>query len=73
LRYFGEAKRGQGPSLAAALWWLVRITPTPAVANRIYTGLRRTGALGWELLTRRAAWGRVARKVWGRFRGPGIV
>jgi glycosyltransferase involved in cell wall biosynthesis len=69
LRYFGEAKRGQGPSLAAALWWLVRITPTPAVAHGIYTGLRRTGVLGWELLTRRAAWGRFARKAWGRFRG----
>jgi hypothetical protein len=68
LRYFGEAKRGQGPSLAAALWWLVRITPTAAVAHRIYTGLRRAKALGWELLTKRATWGRIARKAWGRYR-----
>ncbi len=69
LRYFGEAKRGQGPSLAAALWWLARIAPTPAVAHRIYTGLRRARVLGWELLTRRAAWSRIARKAWGRSRG----
>jgi hypothetical protein len=68
LRYLGEAKRGQGPSLAAALWCLVRITPTPAVAHRIYTGLRRAKALGWELLTKRAAWGRIARKACGRYR-----
>jgi len=68
LRYFGEAKRGQGPSLAAALWCLVRITPTPAIAHWIYTGLRRAKALGWELLTKRAAWGRIARKAWGRYR-----
>ncbi len=68
LRYFGEAKRGQGPSPAAALWCLVRITPTPAVAHRIYTGLRRAKALGWELLTQRATWGRIARKAWGRYR-----
>jgi len=68
LRYFGEAKRGQGPSLSAALWWLVRVAPTPAVAHRIYTGLRRTEVLGRELLTKRAAWGRIARKLLGRFR-----
>src|SRR5438552_2217371 len=65
LRYFGEARRGQGASPAAALWWLVRITPTAAVAYRIYTGLRRAKVLGWELLTKRAAWGRIARKAWG--------
>jgi glycosyltransferase involved in cell wall biosynthesis len=69
LRYFGEAKRGQGPSLAGALWWLVRISPTPAVAHRIYTGFRRARVLVWELLTGRAAWGRIARRAWGRFRG----
>ena len=68
LRYFGEAKRGQGLSLAAALWCLVRVTPTPAVAHRIYAGLRRAKALGWELLTKRTAWGRIARKAWGRYR-----
>jgi len=68
LHYFRKAKRGQGSSLAAALWWLVRITPTPAVAHRIYTGLRRAGVLGRELLTKRASWGRIARKFLGRFR-----
>jgi glycosyltransferase involved in cell wall biosynthesis len=73
LRYFGKAKRRQGPSPAIALWWLVRLTPTAAVAQRIYTGLRRTRALGWELLTKRAAWGRIARKVWGRFRGTSTL
>jgi hypothetical protein len=69
LRYFGEAKRGRSLSLAAAVWWLVRIAPTPALAHRICTGLRRTGALTRELLTRRAAWSRIARKVRGRFFG----
>jgi glycosyltransferase involved in cell wall biosynthesis len=69
LRYFAEAKRGQGLSPAAALWWLVRVTPTPAVAHRIYTGLRHARALGWELLTGRTAWGRIARKAWSRLRG----
>ena len=69
LRYFGEAKRGRGQSTAAALWWLVRVTPTPAVAHKIYTGLRRAGVLARELLTKRAAWGRIARKAWGHFRG----
>jgi len=69
LRYFGEAKRSQGASPAATLWLLVRITPTPAVAHRIYTGLWRARVLGWELLTKRATWGRIARKAWGRFYG----
>jgi glycosyltransferase involved in cell wall biosynthesis len=69
LRYFGEAKRGQGLSLAAAVWWLVRIAPTPAFAHRICTGLRRARVLGWELLTGRAAWGRIAQKVWSRTLG----
>jgi glycosyltransferase involved in cell wall biosynthesis len=69
LRYFEEAKRGQGPSRAAALWWLVRITPNPVVANKIYTELRRARVRGWELLTGRAAWGRIARKAWGGLRG----
>ncbi len=73
LRYLKEAKRGQGPSPAAALWWLVRVTPTPAVAYRIYTGLRRARVLGWELLTKRAAWGRIARRAWGRFRGTSTL
>ena len=73
LRYFGEAKRGQGPSPAAALWWLLRVAHTPAVAHRVYTGLRRARVLGWELLTKRAAWGRIARKAWGRFRGTSTL
>ena len=55
--------------LTAALWWLVRVAPTPAVAHRIYTGLRRAGLLGWELLTKRAAWSRIALRAWGRFLG----
>jgi hypothetical protein len=69
LRYFGEAKRGHAASPAAVLWWLVRISPTPAVAHRIYAGFRRARDLVWELLTGRAAWGRIARRAWGRFRG----
>ena len=69
LRYFGEAKRSQGPSPAGALWWLVRVAPTAGVAHTIYTGLRRAGALGRELLRGPTAWGRIARKAWGRFRG----
>ena len=73
LRYFGEANRGQGPSLATALWGLVRVTPTAAVAYGIYIGLRRAGGLGWGLLTKRAAWGRIARKAWGRFRGTSML
>ncbi len=73
LRYLGEAKRGQGPSPTAALWWLVRVAPTPAVAHRIYTGLRRARVLGWELLTKRTAWGRIARKAWDRFRGTSTL
>jgi len=73
LRYFGEAKRGQAASPAAVLWWLVRITPTPAVAHRIYTGLRRARVLGWELLTKRAAWARIARKAWARFYGASTL
>jgi len=68
LRYLGEAKRGQGLSPAGTLWWLVQVTPTPAVAHTIYTGIRRARALGWELLTGRAAWGRIARKAWSRLR-----
>jgi glycosyltransferase involved in cell wall biosynthesis len=73
LRHFGEASRSQGRSPAAALWWLVRVAPTPAIAHRIYTGLRRARALGWELFTKRAAWGRIARKAWGRFRGTSTL
>ena len=63
LRYFGEAMRGQGPSPAAALWCLTRIIRTPSVAYRIYTGLRRAKVLVWDLLTKRTAWGRIARKA----------
>ena len=73
LRYLGEAKRGRGLSPAAALWWLVRVTPTPELAYRIYIGLRRAKDLGWELLTKRAAWGRIARKAWDRFRGTSTL
>jgi len=69
LRYFGEARRGRGLSSAAALWWLVRATPSAAVAHRIYTGFRRAGALACELLTKRAAWSRIAHKAWGRLPG----
>ena len=58
LRYLGEAKR--------ALWWLVRVAPTPAIAHRIYTRLRRAGALGRKILRGPAAWGQIARKACGR-------
>lgn len=66
LRYLAEAKQGR-PS-AVALWWLVRITPTAAVAHRIQTGLQRARVLGRKLLMGPAAWSRIARIVWGRFR-----
>jgi glycosyltransferase involved in cell wall biosynthesis len=58
VRYLGEARH------AAA--WLVRLAPTPAIANRIYIGLQRAGTLGRELLEGPAAWGRFARKAWAR-------
>ena len=67
LRYLAEAKQGR-PS-AVALWWLVRITPTAAVAHRIQTGLQRARVLARKLLMGPAAWSRIARIVWGRFRG----
>src|SRR5438105_5911605 len=68
LRYFGEARRGQGASPAAALRWLVRITTTAADASRMYTWLRRAQVATWSLLPKRTAWGRIARKAWGRYR-----
>jgi len=58
VRYLGEARH------AAA--WLVRLAPTPAIANRIYIGLQRAGTLGGELLEGPAAWARFARKAWSR-------
>ena len=58
LRYSAEAKHG--------LWWLVRFAPTPAVAHRIYLGLQRAGALARKFLQGPAAWGSVARRVFGR-------
>jgi len=60
LRYSAEAKHG--------LWWLVRFTPTPAVAQRIYLGLQRAGALARKFLRGPSAWGDAARKVFGRTR-----
>ena len=60
LRYSAEAKHG--------LWWLVRFTPTPAAAHRIYLGLQRAGALVRKFRQGPAAWGGVARKVFGRAR-----
>ena len=63
LRYLGEAKQ------SAVLLWLVRLAPTPAIANRIYVGLQRARTLGREFLLGPAAWARIARKAWGRVRG----
>src|SRR5262245_8082941 len=63
LRYFGDAKRGQGLSKAAALWWLVRVAPNPKTAHKIYTLLRRAAELGMELVTGRTAWARLAHRV----------
>jgi glycosyltransferase involved in cell wall biosynthesis len=60
LRYLGEAKH--------RLWWLVRLSPTPAIANGIYRALVRAGALAAEFLQGPAAWARIARKAWGRVR-----
>jgi glycosyltransferase involved in cell wall biosynthesis len=61
LRYFRDARHG--------LWWLVRFAPTPTIANRISVGLQRAGALAGELLQGPGAWGRIARRAWGRLRG----
>ncbi len=63
LRYLGEAKQ------SAVLLWLARLAPTPAIANRIYVGLQRAEAIGREFLMGPTAWGRIARKAWGRVRG----
>jgi glycosyltransferase involved in cell wall biosynthesis len=61
LRYLGEAKHW--------LWWLVRFSPTPAFAHRIYLTLVRAGALAGEFLQGGpAAWARIARRAWGRVR-----
>lgn len=60
LRYLREAKH--------ALWWLVRFSPTPAIAHRVYLGLLRAKALAGRFLEGPAAWARIARKVWGRMR-----
>lgn len=67
LRYLGEAKRGRfRPSPVAALWWLVRVAPNPAIAHKIYLRFQRAAALGREFLRGPAAWGRIARTAWGR-------
>jgi hypothetical protein len=63
IRYLGEAKQ------SAVLLWLARLAPTPAIANSIYVGLQRAGALGREFLMGPVAWGRIVRKAWGRVRG----
>jgi glycosyltransferase involved in cell wall biosynthesis len=63
LRYLGRAKQ------SAALWWLVRLAPTPAIADQVYAQLQRAAALGNELLMGPAAWGRIARRAWSRVRG----
>ncbi len=60
LRYLGEAKHG--------LRWLVRFSPTPAIAHRIYLTLVRAGALAGEFLQGPPAWARIARRAWGRVR-----
>ena len=60
LRYLSEAKH--------ALWWLVRFSPTPAIAHRVYLALLRAKSLAGKFLEGPAAWGRIARKVWGRMR-----
>jgi glycosyltransferase involved in cell wall biosynthesis len=63
VRYLAQARQ------SAVLLWLARLAPTPAIANRIYVGLQRAAALGSELFGGPAAWGRIARKAWGRVRG----
>jgi len=68
LRYFAGAKEGRSATLAGALWWLVRITPTAAAAHRIQSGLQRARVLGGKIL-RGTSWSRIARTAWGRFRG----
>jgi len=60
LRYFGEARHG--------LWWLVRFAPTPVIAHRLYLGLQRAESLARKFLQGPAAWGSVARRLWGRAR-----
>jgi len=60
LRYFGAARHG--------LWWLVRFTPSAAVAHRISVGLQRAGSLARKFLQGPAAWGGIARRLWSRTR-----
>jgi glycosyltransferase involved in cell wall biosynthesis len=72
LRYLGEAKHDR-PSPATALWWLVRVTPTAAIANRIHAGFRRAATLGRKLLRGFAVLSRIARTAWSRSRGASTL